>query len=91
MGQQHFNPYRGGSGIHEFYSVTLTGLTILLKEVVIKEMPMIRVVQQKHGGQDLQHSGVLLLEDKQTWEGRTVISPHFDHKKVLTIINTYGF
>ena len=29
----------------------------------------------------LQHSVVLLLEDKQTWEGRTVISPHFDCQK----------
>ena len=41
----------------------------MLKEVVIKEMTMIKVVQQKHGGQILQHSGMLLLEDKQTWEG----------------------
>ena len=28
---------------------------------------------------NLQHSMVLLLEDKQNWEGRTVISPHFNH------------
>ena len=27
-------PYRGGNGIREFYSVTLTGLAIFLKEVV---------------------------------------------------------
>ena len=40
----------------------------------IKEMTMIRVVQSKHGGHILQHSGVLLLEDKKTWEGRNVIS-----------------
>ena len=51
-GQQQLGPYRGDSGIHEFYSVTLTGLTILLK-VVIKEMTMIIVVQQKHGGKNL--------------------------------------
>ena len=49
-GQQHLGPYRGGSGIHELYSFTLTGLTIFFKEVVIKEMTMIRVVQWKHGG-----------------------------------------
>ena len=52
-GQQHLDPYRGGSVIHAFYSVTLTGLTILLKEVVIAEMTVIRVVQQKHGGKIL--------------------------------------
>ena len=44
-----------------------------VKEVVIKEISMIRVVQQKHGGQIMQHSGVLMLEDKQTWEGRIVM------------------
>ena len=59
-------PCRGGSEIQEFYSVTLTSLTILLKEVVIGEMTMTRVVQQKHGGQILQHSGVLLIEDNKT-------------------------
>ena len=80
-GQKHLDPCRGGSGIHEFYSVTLIGFTILLKEVVIAEMTIINVVQQKHGGQILQHSGVLLLEDKHIWEGRTVMSPHFDRQK----------
>ena len=45
----------------------------------IIKMAMIRVVQQKHGGKLLQHSVVLLLEDKQIWEGRIVMFPQIDH------------
>ena len=60
------DPCRAGNGIQEFYLVTLIDFTILLKQVVIAEMTIIRVVEQKHGGQILQHSRVLLLEDKQT-------------------------
>ena len=73
--QKDLDPCRGGSGIQEFYSVTLTGFTILLKEVVIAEIDIIRVVQQKHGGQILQHSRVLLLKDKQTWGENCHVPP----------------
>ena len=31
------------------------------------------------GEQILQHPALLLLEDKQIWEGRTVMSPQSDH------------
>ena len=87
-GQKNLDLCIGGSGIQESYSVTLTGFTILLKEVVILEITIIRVVQYKHGGQILQHFGVLLLEDKHTWEGRNFMSPIYSTPKVLTMLNT---
>ena len=31
------------------------------------------------GEQILQHPALLLLEDKQIWEGRTIMSPQLDH------------
>ena len=51
------------------------------KGSIIREIPMIRVAQQKHGGQICSTLWCFNLEDKQTWEGRTVISPHFDRQK----------
>ena len=71
-------PCKVGNGIQELYSVTLAGLEILLKEVVSKN-------GYDHSGaaktwwKNLQHSVVLLLEDKQIWEGRTVMSAQSGH------------
>ena len=31
------------------------------------------------GEQILQHPTLILLEDKQIWEGRAIMSPQFDH------------
>ena len=31
------------------------------------------------GEQIFQHPAFVLLEDKQTWEGKTTMSPQFDH------------
>ena len=51
--------------------------------LIIRGMAIIRQVQWKgfpsedatwEGEQNLQHPGLLLLEDKQTWEGRIVMS-----------------
>ena len=71
-------PYRGGSGIQELCSVTLTGLGILLKEVVSKN-GYDQSGAAKTWWKNLQNSVVLLLEDKQISEGRTVMFPQIDH------------
>ena len=76
--QKNLGPCRGGSGIQEFYSVTLTGLEILLKEVVSKK-GYDQSGAAKTWWKNLQHYVVLLLEDKQIWEGRTVMFPQIDH------------
>ena len=52
-GQKNLDPCRAGNGIQAFYLVTLIGFAILLKQVVIAEMTIIKVVEQKHGGQIL--------------------------------------
>ena len=62
---------------------------MLLKEVVSKN-GYDQSGAAKTWWKNLQHFVVLLLEDKQIWEGRTVMSPYFGTLKMLTMMKFLG-